>query len=54
MKKRYIGPENLPVQYGGFHRDNDEDFSPAENASELVFKANSTASIEFPVAEVLN
>ncbi|XP_015891294.3 patellin-4 [Ziziphus jujuba] len=48
---RYIAPENLPVEYGGFNREKDEDFSPADESSELIIRANSCCSIKFPVAE---
>lgn len=46
---RYIAPENLPVQYGGLKRENDNDFSVFDKASELKLKGNSTVYIEFPV-----
>lgn len=52
-KKRYIAAESLPIQYGGLNRENDEEFSPLDGASELKIKGNSTAYIEFPVSEVL-
>ncbi|XP_062080391.1 patellin-6-like [Humulus lupulus] len=49
---KFIAPENIPVQYGGLKRENDEDFSPLDEASELKIKGNSTVYIKFPVSEV--
>lgn len=49
---RFIAPENLPVEYGGLKRENDEDFTPAEKASELIIRGTSITHIEFPVTEV--
>lgn len=52
-KQRFVAAESLPVQYGGLKRENDEDFSPLDKASERKIKGNSTAYIDFPVSEVL-
>ncbi|KGN57904.1 patellin-6 [Cucumis sativus] len=49
---KFIAPEQLPVRYGGLKRDEDDDFSPADNASELSIRGNFAATIEFPVTEV--
>ncbi|KAG6662733.1 hypothetical protein CIPAW_03G264800 [Carya illinoinensis] len=49
---KFIAPENLPVEYGGLKRENDEDFTPAEKASELIIRGTSITHIEFPVTEV--
>ncbi|XP_057965369.1 patellin-6-like [Malania oleifera] len=48
---KFIEPENIPVQYGGLQREDDEEFSPADKVSELTIKACSVEIIEIPVAE---
>ncbi|KAJ7977240.1 patellin-4-like [Quillaja saponaria] len=48
---KYIAPEYLSVEYGGLNRENDDDFTPADKASDLIIRANTVASIEFPVNE---
>lgn len=46
---KYIPAEEIPVQYGGFKRDNDYEFTAEDGAvSEINLKAGSTASIEIP------
>jgi ABC-type uncharacterized transport system ATPase subunit len=51
---RYVQAEEIPVQYGGFKRENDFEFSSEDGeVSELVIKAGSTETIEIPAAEVL-
>ncbi|KAK1586749.1 hypothetical protein Q3G72_005796 [Acer saccharum] len=47
---RYINPENLPVEYGGLYRENDE-FFPEDRVSELVVRKNTTGCIQIPVPE---
>ncbi|ESQ33821.1 hypothetical protein EUTSA_v10009675mg [Eutrema salsugineum] len=47
---KYIPAEEIPVQYGGFKRDDDTDFSN-EAASEVVIKPGSTETIEIPALE---
>jgi hypothetical protein len=48
---KYIPIEEIPIQYGGFKRDDDFEFSSEDGAaSELTIAANSTESIEI-VAE---
>ncbi|XP_059667830.1 patellin-4 [Cornus florida] len=50
---KYIRIEEIPVQYGGFKRDNDFEFSNEDaEASELIVKAGSTETIELPMAEI--
>ncbi|KAM5587327.1 hypothetical protein ABKV19_005979, partial [Rosa sericea] len=46
----------IPVQYGGFKRENDTEFFSSEDGSvsELTLKAGSTQTIEIDVAEVDN
>ncbi|TKY72419.1 Patellin-4 protein [Spatholobus suberectus] len=52
---KYIPIEEIPVQYGGFKRENDSEFSSQDGAvSELILKAGSTATIEIPALEVGN
>lgn len=50
---RFIAPEDLPVQYGGFKREEDEEFS-AENGrvSEIIVRGSSAGTIEIPIIEV--
>ena len=53
MSNRYIPIEEIPVQYGGFKRENDTEFSSQDGVvSELTLKAGSTAIIEIPALEV--
>ncbi|KAF5738944.1 Sec14p-like phosphatidylinositol transfer family protein putative isoform 1 [Tripterygium wilfordii] len=49
---KYISPENLPVEYGGLKRENDEDFFPEDKASELIIRKSSAGCIQIPVTEV--
>ncbi|CAJ1963038.1 unnamed protein product [Sphenostylis stenocarpa] len=50
---KYIPIEEIPVEYGGFKRENDAEFSSQDGAvSELILKAGSTATIDIPVLEV--
>ncbi|ESQ33788.1 hypothetical protein EUTSA_v10007252mg [Eutrema salsugineum] len=47
---KYIPAEEIPVQYGGFKRDDDTDFSN-EAVSEVVVKPGSTETIEIQALE---
>lgn len=50
---RFISAENIPVQYGGLRRQNDEEFSEDNGiASEITIKGG-TSFIEIPILEVL-
>ncbi|OAY47100.1 patellin-4 [Manihot esculenta] len=50
---KYIPAEEIPVQYGGFKRENDFEFSTEDGkVSELVIKAGSSETIEIPAEEV--
>ncbi|KAI9122616.1 hypothetical protein K1719_006456 [Acacia pycnantha] len=50
---KYIPIEEIPVNYGGFKRENDSEFSAQDGAvSEMTLKAGSTATIEIPAMEV--
>ncbi|KAE9599194.1 hypothetical protein Lal_00043860 [Lupinus albus] len=52
---KYIPIEEIPIQYGGFKRENDFEFSAEDGAvSELTLKAGSTATVEIPALEVGN
>ncbi|RYQ79222.1 hypothetical protein Ahy_Scaffold6g107929 isoform A [Arachis hypogaea] len=52
---KYIPIEEIPVQYGGFKREDDTEFCSEDGAvSELTLKAASTATIEIPTLEVGN
>lgn len=53
MHHRYIPAEEIPVQYGGFKRENDFDFSMQDGfVSELIVKSGSTRTIEIPTPDV--
>ncbi|KAM3701088.1 hypothetical protein ACB098_05G146300 [Castanea mollissima] len=51
---KYIPVEEIPVDYGGFKRENDFEFFGKEggSVSELIIKAGSTNTIEIPALEV--
>lgn len=50
---KYIPAEEIPVQYGGFKRENDFDFSMQDGfVSELIVKSGSTRTIEIPTPDV--
>lgn len=50
---KYIPVEEIPVNYGGFKRENDFEFSEKDGTvSELILKAGSTHIIEIPALEV--
>ncbi|KEH37089.1 putative cellular retinaldehyde binding/alpha-tocopherol transport, GOLD domain, CRAL/TRIO [Medicago truncatula] len=52
---KYIPIEEIPVNYGGFKRENDSEFFGQDaSVSELFLKAGSTATIEIPALEVGN
>ncbi|XP_077229332.1 patellin-4-like [Tasmannia lanceolata] len=49
---KYIDPENIPVQYGGLKRENDDEFSEEnERVSEKILKGGGSEIIEILVAE---
>ncbi|KAF8388234.1 hypothetical protein HHK36_026900 [Tetracentron sinense] len=48
---KFIAPEHIPVQYGGLKREKDDEFSPANKASELIVKGGDIESIQIPVTE---
>ncbi|KAL5577865.1 hypothetical protein UlMin_019564 [Ulmus minor] len=50
---KYIPAEEIPVQYGGFKREDDFEFYGDNGAaSELILKAGMTETIEIPTTEV--
>lgn len=50
---KYISAEEVPIQYGGFKRENDLEFSTEDSSvSELVIKSGSTETIEIPANEI--
>lgn len=48
---KYIAPENIPVQYGGLKRENEDEFSPENKVSPLIIKGGAIESIQIPVEE---
>ncbi|KAF6150934.1 hypothetical protein GIB67_026855 [Kingdonia uniflora] len=48
---KYIAPENLPVQYGGLKREDDDAFLPEDQVSELVIRGGVAYSIEIAIAK---
>ncbi|GFZ17704.1 hypothetical protein Acr_26g0009740 [Actinidia rufa] len=48
---KYISPENLPVQYGGLKRENDNEFSPDDKALILSVGGGTRQSLQIPAAE---
>ncbi|KAA3474935.1 patellin-4-like [Gossypium australe] len=51
LETRFIPPENLPVEYGGFKRENDDDFSPEDKVSEVTVRANAFEHIRIPAPQ---
>ncbi|KAJ8765404.1 hypothetical protein K2173_012101 [Erythroxylum novogranatense] len=49
---KYVGGEQIPVEYGGLKRNNDSEFSVEDSAEESLVKAGSTETIEIPAPEV--
>ncbi|KAK4743948.1 hypothetical protein SAY87_010260 [Trapa incisa] len=49
---RYISAEQIPIQYGGFKRENDEFSSHDNGVSEVSVKPGSTETIEIPMEEI--
>ncbi|KAG6706762.1 hypothetical protein I3842_07G237600 [Carya illinoinensis] len=48
---KYIAPEQVPAQYGGLKREEEEEFTTADPVTEVTIKPASKHTIEFPVAE---
>ncbi|RVW34759.1 Patellin-4 [Vitis vinifera] len=49
---KYIDAQQIPVGYGGFHRENDPDFSIEDGVSEVIIKGGSSGAIAIPAPEV--
>ncbi|OVA02397.1 Cellular retinaldehyde binding/alpha-tocopherol transport [Macleaya cordata] len=48
---KFIAPENIPVQYGGLKRENDDEFSPDDEVSEVTVKGGAVETIRITVNE---
>ncbi|KAG9445664.1 hypothetical protein H6P81_011792 [Aristolochia fimbriata] len=48
---KYVAPENIPTQYGGLKRENDDEFSEYETVTEMTIKGGGTHTIEIPIPE---
>ncbi|KAI3412837.1 CRAL-TRIO domain-containing protein [Psidium guajava] len=48
---KFIDAEDLPVEYGGLLRENDQEFSNLDKVSEVFVGGNTTKSIRIPIAE---
>ncbi|XWS31422.1 hypothetical protein CRYUN_Cryun23aG0074100 [Craigia yunnanensis] len=48
---KYVSPENLPVEYGGLKRENDNEFFSEDKVSEQKVRANASESIQIPAPE---
>ncbi|GFZ05794.1 Sec14p-like phosphatidylinositol transfer family protein [Actinidia rufa] len=51
---KYIAAEEIPVQYGGFRRENDSEFYNEYEVQEVTVKAGSIGTVEIPAPEVGN
>ncbi|XP_059660352.1 patellin-4-like [Cornus florida] len=49
---KYIAPENIPVQYGGLKREDDDEFSSDDTVSELIVKVGAKGAIKIPMSEI--
>lgn len=53
IRRRYVAPENIPIEYGGLKRKNDCDFVPGEEKiKESYVRGGAKCRIEIPVIEV--
>lgn len=48
---KFISPENIPVQYGGLKRDDDDEFSATNTVKEITVKGGLIESIQVPFPE---
>ncbi|GMY29457.1 patellin-3-like [Fagus crenata] len=48
---KYIAPEQVPLQYGGLKREDEQEFTHADPVSEFTIKPASKHTIEFPFSE---
>lgn len=52
--ERYIAPEDLPIQYGGFKREDDKEFSDLNGkVTEVTLRAGCTETLEFYITKVI-
>lgn len=51
-KRRYIAPEQVPVQFGGLFKEDDPEFTTSDAVTELTIKPSSKETVEIPVTEV--
>ncbi|XP_030951635.1 patellin-3-like [Quercus lobata] len=48
---KYIAPEQVPVQYGGLKREDEQEFTTEDPVTEYTIKPSSKETIEFPYTE---
>ncbi|KAG2559209.1 patellin-3-like [Panicum virgatum] len=48
---RYIAPEQVPVQFGGFYKEDDTEFSTSDAVTEFTVKPSSKETIEIPATK---
>lgn len=48
---KYIAPEQVPVQYGGLKKEDEQEFTTADPVTEVTIKPASKHTIIFPVSE---
>ncbi|XP_068651374.1 patellin-4-like [Aristolochia californica] len=48
---KYVAPENIPIQYGGLKRENEDEFLDNEAITEMTIKGGGSHTIEIPIAE---
>ncbi|KAL0326387.1 UNVERIFIED_CONTAM: Patellin-3 [Sesamum radiatum] len=48
---KYIAPEQVPVQYGGLSKEGEQEFTPADPATEEIIKPTCKHTIELPITE---
>ncbi|WRX08240.1 CRAL-TRIO lipid binding domain - like 1, partial [Theobroma cacao] len=48
---KFVSPENLPVEYGGLKRENDNEFSPEDKVLERNVRASISERIQIPAPE---
>jgi hypothetical protein len=48
---KYISPEHVPVRYGGLSKEGDQEFTPADAATEGIIKPACKHIVELPITE---
>lgn len=51
---KYIAPEQVPVEYGGFSKEGEQEFTTADPVTKEIIKPSSTHTIELPFSEACN